>query len=444
MPVARASCFANTLAVLNEFIERRRQTLEAMGSGALVLFATPSAVRNSSVQHPYRPDSDIVYLTGCEEPECVVVLTPGAEPAFTLFLRERNPEKEVWDGARLGTEGARRELGADQAFPIDQLDAKLPELLAGHSRLYHRFGFSRDGDEQVLRAVARVQSLHRRRVDWPTEFIEPGRILHELRLKKRPAELVAMQRAIDISVEAHLRAMSAARPGMHEYELEALLFETFRSRGAQRVAYESIVASGPNATTLHHVKNDRRIADGELLLIDAGAEVDYYASDLTRTFPVSGRFSVPQRRLYDIVLGAQLATIAAVRPGATLEGLHDVALHELAKGLLAVGLVQGSLDEVLEKKLYEPFYMHRTSHFLGMDVHDVGRSYVEGKPRALEPGMVLTVEPGLYVRAGSAPAEYEGIGIRIEDDVLVTAEGSSVLSAALPKRAEDLERACSE
>ena len=427
------------------FAQRRQQVLEAIGpTGVMVLPAAPLLIRNNDVEHEYRQDSDVFYLTGFDEPESVVILRGSGEQRFTLLVRPRDPEREVWDGARAGVDGAVARFGADAAHPIAELEDKLVESFANTERLYYRLGKNQGFDQLLLRALERVRARAKLGVSWPTQIVEPGTVLHEMRLFKSDGELSSMRRAIEISAGAHVEAMAKARPGMHEFEVEALLRAAFRAGGAERTAYEPIVGSGPNATVLHYRRNNRRIEDDDLLLIDAGCEYDYYASDITRTFPVSGQFTRAQREIYEVVLAAQLASIEATRPEATLEQVHIAGLRVITEGLIRLGLIQGPLDVALEEQRYKPYFMHKTSHFLGMDVHDVGSYFVGGKPRPLAAGMVITVEPGIYVAesADAAPASYRGIGVRIEDDVLVTATGSEVLSRAVPKHVADIERAC--
>jgi Xaa-Pro aminopeptidase len=427
------------------FAQRRQHVLDAIGpNGVMVLPAAPLLIRNNDVEHEYRQDSDAYYLTGFDEPESVVVLGGTGERRFTMFVRPRDPEREVWDGARAGVDGATARFGAEAAHPIAELEDKLVELIANTERLYYRLGKNRDFDQLMLRAVERVRGRAKLGTCWPTQIIEPGTVIHEMRLYKSDEELSAMRRAIEISAGAHVQAMAKASPGVYEFEVEALLRAAFRAGGAERTAYEPIVGSGPNATVLHYRRNNRRIEDGDLLLIDAGCEYDYYASDITRTFPVSGQFSRAQREIYEIVLAAQLASIEATRPEATLEQVHLASLRVITEGLIRLGLIQGPLELALEEQRYKPYFLHKTSHFLGMDVHDVGSYFVQGKPRPLAAGMVITVEPGIYVaeNATAAPAAYRGIGVRIEDDVLVTPAGSEVLSRAVPKFVADIERAC--
>lgn len=425
------------------FRERRDRVLAAIGDGLLLVPSQPVAIRNNDVEHPYRQHSDLWYLTGFDEPESALVLSTSGEQRFTLFVRERDPEREVWDGARAGIEGARAEYGAEQAHPIDKLDETLPKLFENVGRLYYRLGLDRSFDDRVLRAVGEVRRRSRRGQRYPTEIVDPATVLHELRLLKDADEVELMRRAAQITCEAHALAMRACQPGLFEYEVEAVLAAHFLKNGSHRSAYSSIVGSGPNATVLHYHENNRQMRDGDLLLIDAGCEFSYYASDVTRTFPVNGRFSDAQRAVYEVVLAAQIAAIRATKTDATIDGIHQVALAELVKGLIALGILQGTPEEVMEKESFKPYYMHRTSHFLGMDVHDVGAYFVDGKPRPLAPGMVITVEPGLYINAeADVPKEYRGIGVRIEDDVLVTDSGHEVLTGAAPKTITEIEAAC--
>lgn len=410
-----------------------------------VLPAAPVYIRNNDVEHDYRQDSDVHFLTGFAEPDSVLVLSTldGGGVKTTLFVRPRDPEREQWDGPRAGLDGALTTFGADQSFPIADLATELPKLLEDRARLYYRPGRDRAFDDRVFAALDRARARAKLGHGYPTEIVDPGTIVHEMRLLKDEPSLGAMRRAAEITALAHAKAMAAARPGMYEYEIEALLLDTFRRHGSERPAYGSIVGSGPNATVLHHRSNDRRMAEGDLLLLDAGCEYAYFASDVTRTFPVSGRFTEPQRKLYELVLEAQLAGIAAARPGGTLDAVHAACVEVLARGLVELGLLQGAVAEVIEKATYKRFYMHKTSHWLGMDVHDVGRYHVDRAPRALEPGMVLTVEPGLYVGADDATvdAQWRGIGIRIEDDILVTAGEPENLTRAIPKTVSEVEAA---
>jgi Xaa-Pro aminopeptidase len=425
------------------YAKRRAAVLDSMGASAVaVLPSAPVHLRNNDVEHEYRQDSDFFYLTGFDEPESVLVLDTQ-ERKTTLFVRPRDREREVWDGRRAGVEGVIADYGADQAFVVAELDDKLPTLLQDRRRLHYRLGRDRRFDDRVLAALDRIRARQRTGVQPPSEILDPGLILHEMRLRKAPEEVETMRAAVRITGEAHVLAMGRTRPGMHEYEVEAMLLDTFRRRGSERPAYGSIVGSGPNACVLHYRKNDRRIEAGDLLLIDAGCEYGSYASDVTRTFAVGRGFSREQRALYELVLEAQLEAIDRVRPGATLDEIHKASVDVIARGLLRLGLLSGELEKIIETEGYKRFFMHRTSHWLGMDVHDVGAYFVEGKPRVLEPAMVLTVEPGIYVPPDddSVSAEWRGIGIRIEDDVLVTASGREVLTAWIPKVPEELERA---
>ncbi len=432
---------------MDEFAARRRRLLEAIegAQGVAVFFSAPPTIRNNDVLHEYRQDSDFFYLTGFREPEAVLVLAPR-HPTHKqiLFVRPRDAEKEAWDGPRVGVEGAVSMLGADQAHPIAELAARLPAYLTGHHRLYHRLGKDRRADDLLLDAIARIRGRGRAPEVWPTEIVDTATVLHEMRARKSAQEIARMRRAAEITRDGHLAAMRLAAPGRHEYEIEASIREVFRRNGAERLAYPPIVGSGPNATVVHYRANSRRMEDGDLVLVDAGCEHDYYASDVTRTFPVSGTFSAPQRRIYEIVLDAQSAAVDAVERGATVDAIHAVALRRTVEGLVGLGLLQGEVDALIESKAYRPFFVHRTSHWLGMDVHDVGLYYLGGEPRPLEEGMVLTVEPGVYIRAdeASVPEEYRGIGIRIEDDVLVTEAGRRVLTEDIPRSVADVERAC--
>lgn len=426
------------------YATRRARVLQAIGSGVLVVFSAPLSIRNNDVEHEYRQDSDFYYLTGFDEPESVLILGTVHEKPFVLFVRPRDPEREVWDGARAGVDGAKSEYGATEAFPVAELGEKLPDFLENAERLYYRIGRDRAADDRVLTAIERTRTRGRRGSSYPVQIIDPETVLHEERRVKGDGEIALLERAVEITREAHVAAMAQARPGMYEYEVEALLRGTFRRRGSERPAYAPIVGSGVNATVLHYHQNSRRMEAGDLLLIDAGAEYGYYAADVTRTFPVGGTFSGPQREIYELVLAAQDASIAATRPGATLDDVHRESVRVLTEGLVALGLVEGPVDTAISEERFKRYYMHKTSHYLGMDVHDVGRYFLGGKHRPLEPGVVITVEPGLYVpeKDTTAPEKYRGIGVRIEDDVLVTSDGRRVLSESIPKRTVDVELAC--
>jgi Xaa-Pro aminopeptidase len=410
-------------------------------SVAIIPSARP-ATRSNDTHYRYRQDSDFYYLTGFDEPEAVAVIAPSREEKYTLFVRPRDPEKEIWDGRRAGVEGAVKEHGAHAAFNIDEFPERLGDLLGNARNLYYRLGSDREFDDLVIKQITRMRTMGRRGIHAPEAITDPGVILHELRLIKTEEEIALMQHAADIAAEAHREAMRTARPGMKEYEIEALIEYVFRRSGAAAPAYGSIVGSGPNATVLHYVNNDATLRDGDLLLVDAGAEYRGYASDITRTFPVGGRFSTAQREVYDLVLEAQVACVEMVRPGVTIDELHNRSVEILTEGMARLGLLAGDPHKLIAEEAYKRFYMHRLGHYIGMDVHDVGRYHVDGRSRPLEPGMVTTIEPGLYIApdAEGVPDKYRGIGVRIEDDVLVTAEGHRVLSSKAPKQAEEIEQ----
>jgi Xaa-Pro aminopeptidase len=409
----------------------------------VILPSAPVYKRNSDVEHDYRQESDLFYLTGLDEPESCAVLD-AAKESMVLFVRPRDKAREVWDGLRIGVEGALA-LGAEKTFPIGELAKELPALLLGHDTVVYRFRRSQEMDHLLLGAIDGCKGKARTGAAYPVRMLDPGPLLHELRLCKQEDELAQMRAAAQISARAHVLCMQETKPGMFEYELEGRLMEVFRRAGSERVAYGSIVGSGPNATILHHRKNDRQMQSGELLLIDAGCELGLFASDITRTFPVGPRFSEAQRAVYEVVLAAQEAVVAAVKPGISIDELHTMTVLHLVRGMVNIGLLQGDVAELIEKETYKRYYMHRTSHFLGMDVHDVGAYYV-GAPdarvcRPLGEGMVLTVEPGIYVAAddSEAPEKYRGIGIRIEDDILVTKGGYENLTAMCPKSVAAIE-----
>jgi Xaa-Pro aminopeptidase len=427
------------------FRTRRAAVVQAMGSGVMVLFSAPVMYRNNDIEHEYRQDSDFYYLTGFDEPESVaVLLADEGQGKLVMFVRPRDPEREVWDGRRAGVEGARELHGAEEAFPIQELASRLPELLQGRRRLFYRLGRHRGCDDVVLHAIDAVRARWRSPHGWPTEIVDPDPVVHEMRWRKDADEMRAMQRAADVTREGHLAAMQRARPGGHEYEVDAALREAFRRNGSERCAYPPIVGAGANGTILHYRANNGPLRDGDLLLVDAGAEVSYYASDVTRTLPVNGRFSPEQRAAYEVVLAAQAAAIARCVPGSSVEDVHAAAVEVLVDGMLRLGLLSGEPQKLIEEGAYRRYYMHRTSHYLGMDVHDVGAYFADGKPRPMEPGVILTVEPGLYVspQDTSAPPGLRGVGIRIEDDVLITPEGPRILTAEIPRNIEDVEAAC--
>ncbi len=422
------------------YASRRVRLVQQMQRGIAVIPTAPEAVRNGDAHYPYRYDSHFHYLTGFEEPEAVLVLVASDVPQSILFCREKNMEREIWDGFRHGPDGARTAFGFDAAFPIAQLDDKLTELMGNQPALFHPLGAHAAWDDRILALRARVQAQARSGITAPNEIHDVRMLLDEMRLIKDAGELATMRRAASISAAAHVRAMRSARPGRMEYEIEAELMHEFRHSGAQAPAYAPIVAGGANACVLHYVNNDALLHDGDLLLIDAACEVDGYAADITRTFPVNGKFSAAQKDVYQIVLGAQAAAIAAARPGAHWNEPHDAALRVIAQGLLDLKLCSGSLDAVLESESYKRFYMHRTGHWLGRDVHDVGVYKLEGNWRPLQPGMTLTVEPGCYIRpADDVPQALWNIGIRIEDDVAITDQGCEVLTDAVPKTVAAIE-----
>jgi Xaa-Pro aminopeptidase len=422
------------------FAARRARLLETMQRGIAVVPTSPERLRNRDAHYPYRFDSHFYYLTGFREPDSVLVLVAGDEPRSILFCRDKDPERETWDGFRYGPLAAREAFGFDTAFAVDVFDTQLAELLADQPALYYSLGFDPSWDTRIITALNRVRAMGRTGVRAPAAVVDVNALVDEMRLVKDEQEIATLRRAADISAAAHHQAMRAARPGGRENEVEAALLHEFRRLGAQAPAYTPIVAGGANACILHYIANDQALSDGDLLLIDAACELDGYAADITRTFPVNGRFSSPQRDAYEIVLAAQSAAIAAVRPGATWDTPHEAAVKVLAQGMIDLGLLSGSLDAAIETGAYKRFYMHRTGHWLGLDVHDAGEYKVDKAWRPLQPGMTLTVEPGLYIRpAEGVPEHLWNIGIRIEDDVLVTADGCEVLTAAARKQVDEIE-----
>ena len=428
-------------SALKSFSRRRRRLMELMAPGTIaVLPAATRLIRNRDTEFPFRQNSDFYYLTGFEESDALLVLAPGrAHGEVVLFLREREARFERYNGELLGPDRATQMLGVDDAFPMSDLADILPGMLEGRERIYATLGELPEFDKQLLGFVADIRGREAGGAVAPAEFVSLKHLLHELRLVKSAAELKVMKRAAKITVAAHVRAMERVRPGMTESALEAELVYEFMRSGARSPAYPSIVGGGANACTLHYTRNDAKLKRGDLVLIDAGCEYQHYASDVTRTFPVSGRFSKPQRAAYEAVLQAQAAAVAACRPGAEFDAPHNAAVRSLCESLLTLGIVSGSLDEILEKQSYLPYYPHKTSHWLGIDVHDVGDYRVDGSWRVLEPGMVLTIEPGLYFR-DCPVAEFNNIGVRIEDDVLITSDGHAVLTDAAPKEVADVEK----
>ena len=420
--------------------QRRLRLAKMMGEGVAVIPTAPERVRNRDSHYPYRFDSYSHYLTGFGEPEAVLVVIAGKRPKSLLFCREKHPEREIWDGFRYGPAAAQAAFGFDRAYPIAKLDTILPELLANRESLFFHLGADSEWDVRAVGWLNRVREQVRSGVTAPTAIRDVRVLLDDMRLIKDEGEIALMRRAADISAAAHIRAMQATRPGASEHEIEAELLHEFRRRGAQAPAYPSIVAGGANACVLHYIANDAPLKDGDLLLIDAACELDGYAADITRTFPVNGRFTPPQKDVYQLVLAAQAAALEKVAPGNHWDEPHQAALTVLAQGGLDLGLCRGSLDEVLEKGDYKRFYMHKTGHWLGMDVHDVGDYKRKRAWRRFEPGMVLTVEPGCYIRpADDVPEHFWNIGVRIEDDVAVTDNGCEVLTHRAPKSVAEIE-----
>lgn len=426
-----------------EYARRRKALMAQMEPNSIaVLPAAPMRVRNRDVEYQYRQDSDFQYLTGFPEPEAVAVLIPGREHGeYVLFCREKDKERELWDGYRAGQDGAASEYGADDAFPIADVDDILPGLIEGRERVYYAMGANVDFDRRLTNWINVIRSKARLGATPPNEFVALDHLLHDMRLYKSAAEVKVMREAAQISAKAHMRAMQACRPGMWEYQLEAELQHTFMRHGSRYAAYSSIVAAGRNGCILHYTENNTQIRDGDLILIDAGCELDCYASDITRTFPASGRFSAEQRAIYDIVLEAQAAAFEVIAPGRNWNEAHEATVRVITEGLVELGLLQGDVEELIANESYKRFYMHRAGHWLGMDVHDVGDYRVGGAWRELEPGMVMTVEPGIYIAPDdeTVARKWRGIGIRIEDDVLVTKTGCEVLSADVPKDADAIE-----
>ncbi len=425
-----------------EFQRRRRQLMKMIGDdGVAIVCSAPVQIRSRDTEYRYRQDSDFYYLTGFPEPEAVAVLAPGRENGeYLLFCRERDRERERWDGHRSGPEGAVHRYAADDAFPIDDIDDILPGIMESRRCVFFTMGAYADFDARITEWVKSLRRQGSSGAHTPYEFIALDHLLHDMRLYKSRAEVTAMRKAARVATDAHLAAMRATRPGSFEYELEAALIHEFRRNNACH-SYSPIVGSGANSCVLHYVENDQPLKDGDLVLIDAGCELDYYASDITRTFPVNGRFSPEQRAVYEIVLEAQYAAIDKVQPGNHWNDPHDAAVRVITEGLRKLGLLKGTLSRLIKDEAYREFFMHRTGHWLGIDVHDVGDYKVGDEWRLLESGMVMTVEPGVYLPASrKLPAKFRNIGIRIEDDVAVTASGHDVLSKHLPKDADDIER----
>ncbi|MBW4464389.1 MAG: aminopeptidase P N-terminal domain-containing protein [Pegethrix bostrychoides GSE-TBD4-15B] len=433
---------------VTEYAQRREQVMAKIGKGTAIFRSAPTAVMHNDVEYNFRQDSDFFYLTGFNEAEAVAVLAPHHEEhRFILFVQPKDLERETWSGYRVGVEAAKSQYGADEVYPIAELDEKLPQYLEKADRIYYRLGRDTAFNNKVLRHWQKQMATYAKTGYAPMALADPAPVLYPLRQIKSAAELALMRQAVKIAVDAHNHAREYARPGLYEYQVQAEIEHIFRQRGALGPAYPSIVASGANACVLHYTENTRQMQDGDLLLIDAGCAYEYYNSDITRSFPISGHFTPEQKAIYEIVLEAQLQSIAQVQPGNPYKQTHDTAVRVIVEGLMDLGLLQGDIEEIIKEEKYKPFYMHRTGHWLGLDVHDVG-VYQHGEtPHNLEPGQVLTIEPGIYISPYIKPAEgqpevdpkWHGIGIRIEDDVLVTASGCEVLSAGVPKSIAELE-----
>ncbi len=428
---------------VREFQKRRRHLLDVMTPNSIaILPAAPIRPRNRDVEYPFRQNSDFYYLSGLSEPDAVIVLIPEREHGESiLFCKEKDPDYERWNGQLTGQEDAINELLFDDAFPINDIDDILPGLLEGKSRVYYSMGLDEKFDRHVMEWINILRSKVRSGAHPPDEFVALEHTLHDMRLFKSSAEVKVMRQAGKISAKAHAEAMRVCKPGMFEYQLEAAIQHVFMQEGARSQAYPSIVGGGHNACILHYISNNEKLRSGDLVLIDAGCELDCYASDITRTFPVSGKFSAEQRALYEIVLASQEAAIAKVKAGLHWNHPHEAAVRVITEGLKELGLLQGELNELIETEAFKKFYMHRTGHWLGMDVHDVGDYKIGGEWRVLEPGMVMTVEPGIYVapELEDIDPRWKGIGIRIEDDVLVTKQAPEVFTEALPKTVDDIE-----
>lgn len=428
---------------MTAFAERRKTLMKQIGrDGVVILPAAPEILRNGDAHYPYRQQSDFHYLTGFEEPEAVVVLLPKRKAGeYVLFNRVRDRAREIWDGPRAGQEGAVDFFKADQSFPIHELTARLPELLSDRDTIHYTLGINPAFDSLLLNALNDIRAKIRGGIKAPLSIVDISPTLHEMRLHKSTDERAMIQKAIDVSCDGHIAAMKACKPGMYEYELEALFLYECHRQGARFPAYTPIVGAGKNTCILHYVANNEQIADGDLVLIDAGAEFGNYAADITRTFPANGRFSKEQRAIYELVLKAQLAAIKSIKPGVQYQKPQEVIVNVITDGLLELGILQGKRDKLIQDKAYFPFYMHRSGHWLGLDVHDAGRYKVGDNWRKFEAGMMLTIEPGIYISADikGVHKRWHNIGVRIEDDVMVTAKGCDVLSHAVPKTVDDIE-----
>jgi Xaa-Pro aminopeptidase len=426
-----------------EFARRRKALMAMMEPNSIAIVpAAPERTRSRDTEYHYRQDSDLFYLSGFPEPQAVLILIPGRDHGeYVLFVRERNREREIWDGYRAGPEGACKEYEADDAFPIDDIDDILPGLIEGRERVYYAMGKDSEFDKQVMDWVNTIRAKVRSGATPPGEFLDLSHFLNELRLFKSAAELRVMKEAGEISARAHVRAMKLAKPGVMEYQLEAEIMHEFQMSGARFPAYNTIVGGGKNGCILHYIENSAPLKNGDLVLIDAGCELENYAADITRTFPVNGKFSPEQKALYEICLKAQLEAIAVAKPGNHWNDPHETTVRVITQGLVEIGLLEGNVDELIKSEAYKEFYMHRAGHWLGMDVHDVGDYKVGGEWRLLEPGMVMTVEPGIYVAPDNerVAKKWRGIGIRIEDDVVITKDGNEVLTKDVPKTVAEIE-----
>lgn len=432
-----------------EFARRRKQFMAQMEPDSIAIVpSSRELIRNRDCEYPFRQDSDFYYLTGFAEPDAVLILMPGRKKhgQYILFCRDRDPTMELWNGYRAGPEGACEDYGADDAFPIGDIDDILPGLLEGRERVYYAMGRNAEFDRKVMGWVNVIRSKVRAGAHPPGEFLDLDHILHDLRLYKSAAEIRVMHKAGKISANAHIRAMQFCKPGVMEYQLEAEILHEFALNGARHPAYSTIVGAGKNGCILHYIENSSKIKDGDLILIDAGCELEHYAADITRTFPANGTFSKEQKALYEVVLKAQLAAIKTIKPGGHWNQAHDVTVKVITEGLVELGLLKGDVKKLIEKEAYRDFYMHRAGHWLGMDVHDVGDYKVANKWRVLEEGMVMTVEPGIYVSPNNTKVakKWRGIGIRIEDDVVVTKDGYKVLTDDVPKTVDEIEALMAE
>jgi len=425
----------------NTYKRRRDKLIQAMGNGVTILKGAPVQTRTNDTEFPYRQDSDFFYLTGYAEPSSACIIDPNnTEHPFTLFVLPQDPKKEVWTGWRLSFDDTKAQFGADQALDISEFEAEVLKAMKTATKVFTNLNHDKEHQHKMLDQLSQVRGEVQRSGGGPEGLESIGSIVHEMRLIKDEHEVELMQKAADISVQAHIKAMQVCIPGLHEYQLQAVMESHFVFEGGSGPAYTSIVGAGDNATVLHYVKNRDMIKDGDLILIDAAAEYEMYAADITRTFPANGKFSEAQAAVYQVVLKAQKAVTEAAKPGVTFQEIHDLDLRLLVEGMIEIGLLDGSVEEVIADGSYHPYFMHKTGHWLGMDVHDMGKYMVEGKSRVLEPGMVFTVEPGIYINSKSdAPEEFRGIGIRIEDDILITKDGNINLTSAVPKEMNEIE-----